>query len=143
MGFLSSYEGIYRLKVGPAALDYYIDVREHISYNEREAAEKALSEMRVEGNQVTPNPDVMRYRRMLVMAHITEWNLDGDDGSVWPIDFEHVGRLPDDVFDHVWKQIDSDPAKRDKDAQRRFPDGHDVSDQVRKSRPRKLAEVPA
>ena len=142
MGFLSSYGDTYRMKVGPVDLDYYIEVREHISHNEREAAEKALSEMKVEGSQVTPDPDVMRYRRMLVLAHIKEWNLD-DDGGVWPIDDDHIGILPDDVFDQVWKWIDSDPGKRDKDEQRRFPDGHDVRDQVGKSRTRKLAEVPA
>lgn len=142
MGFLDSYGDTYRMKVGPADLDYYIEVREHISHNEREAAEKALSEMKVEGTQVTPDPDVMRYRRTRVLAHIKKWNLD-DDGGVWPIDDEHVGLLPDDVFDQVWKWIDSEPGKRSKDEQRRFPDGHDVGDQVGKPRTRKLAEVPA
>jgi hypothetical protein len=143
MAFLSSYEGIYRLNVGPTGLDYYIDVREHITYHEREAAEKALSEMKINGTQANVNPDVTRYRRQLVLAHIKEWNLDNEDGTIWPVDFEHVGKLPDDVFDLVWQQVDAAPGKRDKAAQRRFPDGVDVSDQVRKPRAGKLAEIPA
>lgn len=142
MPFLTSYEGINRLKVGPAGLDYYIDVREHISYEEREAAEKALSEIKMQGTQANVNPDVTRYRRLLVTAHIREWNLDDDEG-IWPIDPTHIGMLPDDVFDQVWAVIDGKEGKRPKDEQRRFPDGLDVSDQVRKPRTRKLAEVPA
>jgi hypothetical protein len=143
MAFLSSYEGIYRVKVGPAGLDYYIDVREHISYKEREAAEKALSEMKFSGTQANVSPDVTRYRQLLMLAHISEWNLDDDGGAVWPVDFEHIGKLPDDVFDQVWQQVDAQPGKRSKETQRRFPDGLDVSDQVRKPRAGKLAEVPA
>jgi hypothetical protein len=142
MSFLSAYEGITRIPVGPSDQDYYIDVREHISYQEREAAEKALSDMKVEGSTVTPSPDVMRYRRLLALAHIKEWNLD-DEGAVWPIDFDHVGQLPGEVFDQLWAVIDGKTKTRDKDTQRRFPDGVDVSDQVRKPRARKLAEIPA
>jgi hypothetical protein len=143
MAFLSSYEGINRLKIGPSGLDYYIDVREHVSYKQREAAEKALSEMQFSGTQANVTPDVTRYRQLLMLAHIVEWNLDNEDGTIWPIDFEHIGMLPDDVFDQVWKQVDGQSDKRSKEAQRRFPDGLDVSDQVRKPRTRKLAEVPA
>ena len=142
MSFLSAYEGITRVKVGPTGLDYYIDVREHISYQEREAAEKALSDMKVEGTSVTPAPDVIKYRRLLVLAHVKEWNLDDEDG-IWPVDVEHVGMLPGEVFDEVWALIDGKGKPRDKETQRRFPDGVDVSDQVRKPRTRKLAEVPA
>ena len=143
MSFLSAYEGITRVKVGPSGLDYYIDVREHISYQEREAAEKALSDMKVEGTVVTPSPDVMRYRRLLVLAHVKAWNLDDEHGATWPIDAEHVGALPGEVFDELWAVVDGKGKPRDKDTQRRFPDGVDVSDQVRKPRARKLAEIPA
>lgn len=142
MSFLTSYEGIHRIQLDTAG-DYYIDVREHVSFIDREAAEKALSEMHVEGTRVTPSPDVMKYRRLLVLAHVKEWNLDDEDGAVWPIDFECVGKLPDVVFDQVWKHIDTNSPKRDKAEQRRFPDGLDERDQVRKPRARKLAEVPA
>jgi|SRR6185437_3723357 hypothetical protein len=143
MSFLSAYEGITRVKVGPSGLDYYIDVREHISYQEREAAEKALSDMKIEGSTVTPAPDVMKYRQLLVLAHVKEWNIDDEDGSVWPIDAAHIGKLPGEVFDELWTLIDGKSKSRDKAEQRRFPDGVDVSDQVRKPRTRKLAEVPA
>lgn len=143
MSFLSAYEGITRVPVGPSDQDYYIDVREHISYQEREAAEKALSDMKVEGTTVTPSPDVMRYRRLLVLAHIKDWNLDGEDGQVWPVDAEHVGALPGEVFDEVWAVVDGKGKSRDKDTQRRFPDGVAVSDKVRKPRAGKLAEIPA
>lgn len=142
MAFLSAYEGITRIYL-EAADNYYIDVREHVSYKQREAAEKALSEMKFSGTEANVNPDVTRYRQLLVLAHIKEWNLDGEDGEVWPIDFEHVGMLPDDVFDQVWKLIDGKPEKRSKDEQRRFPSGLDGGDPVRKPRARKLAEVPA
>lgn len=143
MSFLSAYEGITRIPVGPSDQDYYIDVREHISYQEREAAEKALSDMKVEGTSVTPAPDVMKYRRLLVLAHIKDWNIDDEAGHVWPVDAEHVGLLPGEVFDEVWSLIDGKTKSRDKETQRRFPDGVDVSDQVRKPRTRKLAEIPA
>jgi hypothetical protein len=132
MPFLDAYAGTRRVDIGPPDLGYYVLLKEHISYREREEAERALSRMFISNGTQELRPDVTRYRQLMVLAHIQEWNLD-DERGVWPVNLDSVKRLPGDEFDRLWVIVD-DIASPPKDAveaageRRQFPGGGDERD---------------
>lgn len=114
MTFLSNYDGVVRIDVGNG---YWIDIKECLSRDEKRTAEGFMSRV---GAVSDPNddkkmitravPDLPRYRDELVIASIVDWNLD-DEKGVWRLEpasakRANVGRLPDTVFDKVYKRAD-------------------------------------
>lgn len=116
MGFLDNYAGTERIDLEDG---YWIDIKICLSRDEKRAAEGFMSRV---GAVSDPNddkkmitravPDLPRYRDELVIASIVDWNLDDTNGTVWRLDppsakRANVGRLPDAVFDKVYKRADA------------------------------------
>ena len=129
MGFLSVYSDVKRVFVGPQELGYWVDIKEHVSQGDREAAERALATMVIVDGKPVPQPDVIRYRQLMMLASIAEWNLDDDNGQVWPRTMRSVQNLPDIVFDQIWWEVDKVNTPLSKEESQRFPDGDDGGDQ--------------
>lgn len=122
MGFLSVYSGVKRIVIDEER-GYWIDIKEHISQGDREASERALTSMVVADGKSTVNPDVTAWRQYLVLAGIANWNLDDDNGVVWPITMESILRLPGDVYDRLWNEVESSATVRSGRDQQQFRDG--------------------
>lgn len=123
MGFLSAYDGINRVVIGDPSRGYWVDLREHVPHGGREKAERALVNMTVVDGKTSLAPDVTEYRQLLLLASIAAWNLDDDNGVIWPITLENVLRLPGSVFDDLWKKIDETNAPRSAEENQQFRDG--------------------
>lgn len=129
MGFLSAYSGTRKIPVGDPERGYWIEIKECLSSGDKEKAEKALASGKlIPGQKAEMSMDVSLYRQLMVKASIKDWNLDDDQGKIWPMDLAHVKMLPGPVFDQVWKQVDdlNEPAKGE-EKQTFRPEG-DVSD---------------
>lgn len=130
MGFLSAYEGTRRVPIGDPSRGYWIELREVLSQGAKEKAERALSrKISMDGN-VESQLDTVAYRQEMVLASIVGWNLDDDNGVVWPINMQNLRRLPGAVYEQVWKVVNELNSPDDAEERRRFPDGSDVSDSV-------------
>jgi hypothetical protein len=126
MGFLSAYSGTQRITIGDPDRGYWVELREMLSQGAKEKAEQALQgRQRINGGDVITQMDVARYRQLMVLASVKDWNLDDDGGKVWPINLQSVQRLPGIVFDELWKFVDSSNEPRPAAEQRRFPGGSD------------------
>lgn len=126
MGFLSAYSGTQRLTIGDPERGYWVELREMLSQGAKEKAEQALQgRQRINGGDVITQMDVARYRQLMVLASIKDWNLDDDNKQVWPINLQSVQRLPGIVFDELWKFVDSSNEPRPAAEQRQFPDSGD------------------
>lgn len=123
MGFLSVYSGVKRIVIDPDR-DYWVDLKKHISHGDREAAERSLVAMSVVDGKTSVQPDITQYRQLLLTASIAAWNLDEDDGTVWGVSFNNVKRLPGEVFDRLWQEVDS-MGKEDPKSRQQFRDGDD------------------
>lgn len=121
MGFLSAYDGTRKIAIGDPERGYWVEVAEHVSQGAREDAEKALSNIVMVGSTAKPQPNVARYRQLLVLASIRDWNLDDDQGNTWPIDLKHVQMLPGTEFDKLHDTIDKLNKPMDAQEQRQFP----------------------
>lgn len=127
MGFLSAYEGTRRITVGEPERGYWIELREVLSQGAKEKAERALSrKISLDGN-VESQLDTVSYRQEMVLASIVNWNLDDDNGTVWPINMQSVRRLPGSVYEELWSLVNKLNSADDTEERRRFPDGGDVS----------------
>jgi hypothetical protein len=105
MGFLSAYDGIKRVFIDHHDEKYWVDLKEHISQGEQEAAQRTQQTLTMVGGKPCPAPDVVKGRQLLLLAHISDWNLD-DDGKIWPINIQSVKRLPDVVFEQLFAVVD-------------------------------------
>lgn len=114
MGFLSAYTGTIRVKVGPPDQDYWVDLKKYITQGGQEEAEKALLRMKIVGNDTVPNPDVARWRKLLVTAALSDWNLTDDKGQVLPLNAASVNRLPIPVFNQLWLQVQANNSETEK-----------------------------
>lgn len=122
MPFLDAYTGVRRVSVGDPDRDYYVDLKEHISFADREKAEKALSQVLIRDRVAELRPDTTAYRQLMLLAHISGWNLD-DENGVWPVTLDNVRRLPGDEFDKLWTLVDNGlKTVEDSVARRTFPD---------------------
>jgi hypothetical protein len=104
MGFLSAYTGSVRIKVGPPDTDYWVDLKKYITQGAQESAEAALAKVVIKDGETQPAPDVAKYRKLMVLAAIDDWNLDDDNGQILPINLQSVQKLPMPVFDQLWLQ---------------------------------------
>lgn len=128
MGFLDVYGGVRRVTIGDPSRGYWADLWEYVAQGGKEEAERALSKLIVVDGEAQIDPDTTRYRQLMVLAHIKEWNLD-DDNGIWPLTLESVRRIPGPEFDRLWKIVDSLASPvQDSEEKLRFPDGGDNRD---------------
>jgi len=73
--------------------------------------------------------DVARYRQLMVTASISDWNLDDDNGKIWPINAQSVQRIPGPEFDRLWSIVDELNTPVSSEEQRQFPGGGVDGDQ--------------
>lgn len=105
MSFLSAYTGTVRIKVGRDEDDYWVDLKKYITQGAQESAEAALTKIRLVNGETVADPDVAKYRKLMVLASIEDWNLDDDNNQILPINLQSVQRLPMPVFDHLWLSV--------------------------------------
>jgi len=131
MGFLSAYSGTQKVTVGDPARGYWVEIREYVSQGDKTKAEQVLQgRQRVNGSDVVMDMDVAGYRQLMVVASIVSWNLDDDNGRVWPINLQSVRQLPGPEFDRIWKVVDELNAPASSGERRQFPDSRDGGDPV-------------
>lgn len=126
MGFLSAYDGTHRITIPHPEQEYWVVLRKHLPHGATEKSTIALQAVSIIAGKACPAPDVYRSQSELVAASIVEWNLDDDNGTVWPINMQSVRRLPEAVFDLLHDAVQESNKTRTVEEQRRFPDG-DVS----------------
>lgn len=114
MGFLSAYTGSIRVKVGPPEQDYWVDLKKYITQGGQESAEAALAKMTLVNGQAQPQPDVAKYRKLMVLASIDDWNLDDENGRTMPINLQSIQSLPMPVFDTIWSQVQKNNSESDR-----------------------------
>ena len=123
MSFLSAYSGVVRVIVSKDGdKEYWVDLKKYLSQGGQETAEAAMNRVEVAGDTPVVRPDVAKYRKLMVLAAIDDWNLDDDNGHTWPVNLQNVGRLPLPVFNKLWLQVQSNnsEAERSKDEQLDF-----------------------
>lgn len=110
MGFLSAYSGTRRIDLGGG---YWVEVKECLSIVEKQRAEKVLSRDPVvdQNGRGTAKVDMPAFHNEMLYHSITSWNLDEDDGTVWPLSPEpvkrkNIARLPAAVFDRILEVVD-------------------------------------
>lgn len=116
--FLDHYEGTTTVELGNG---YHIELWDHASEESLEEADRAMSRMQIVDGKTDLQADIVRYRQLVILAHLKEWNLD-DDGVTWPYTLESVKRLPKRVFNQVWTTVDKLDAPDTTDDRKRFPD---------------------
>lgn len=133
MGFLSAYSGTQKIDVGDG---YWIEVRECLPIMDKQRAENALaSSPRVDmaGNG-SISLDTVAFHNEMVAASIVAWNLDDDNGQVWPlapdsVKRQNIARLPAPVFDQVWAVVNDLNGPRETTDKVRFPESGVSGDQ--------------
>jgi len=126
MGFLSAYDGTKKVPVGDPERGYWVELREVLSQGARQRAEQELmGRQQINGGDVLMKMDVVGYRQAMLLASVKDWNLDDDNGRIWPINLQSIQRLPGPVFDELWALVDQSNAPRSAAAQRQFPDSGD------------------
>jgi hypothetical protein len=134
VGFLSAYSGTKRIDFDGG---YWVEVKECLNIVEKQRAERALTgtptvDMNGRG---TARMDQIAFHNEMLAAAITGWNLDDDDGAVWPLTPDsvkrsNIARLPAPVFDQILRVVDGLNGPRGRDEQVRFPDAGDGGDPV-------------
>lgn len=120
MGFMSAYEGTHRIAIPHPDKEYWVDLKQHLTHGATEKSAAALQAMELVDGKPRPAPDVFRSRSETVLASIIGWNLDDDNGVVWPINMQSVRRLPDSVFDLLHEAIAESNKPRAAAEQARF-----------------------
>lgn len=122
MGFLaaSGYEGEERIDLGNG---YWADVKRCLSSSEAALAEAAMiTNHRLADGSQSAVLDQRGYRAEMVVQSLVAWNLDDEDGTPWPLDGseargrtvyspgclrrQSVARLPEPVFEQIFKVVD-------------------------------------
>lgn len=130
MSFLSAYSATQKVTLGDPERGYWVELREYVSQGDKTEAERALQgRQHVNGTDVIMNMDVARYRQLMVLASVKAWNLDDDNGKIWPINIQNVQRLPGPEFDRLWAIVDKMNKPIAIEERRQFPDSGGDGDQ--------------
>lgn len=143
MGFMSAYDGTFTVQIPHPDKAYWVVLKKHLSHGGTERSTAALQALSMVDGKPVPAPDVFRSQSERVLASVVEWNLDDDNGTVWPVNMQSVRRLPDAVFTQLHDAIEASNAPRPAAEQARFP-GEGVSgDPDGDARPAIADDVPA
>jgi len=133
-GFLSAYDGVKRITINHPGAEYWVDLKENVSQGDKEASERALSQIVVNNGRAVPTPDIARYRQLMVLASVAAWNFDDElpngTSKVWDINLMNVKRLPGTVFDTLWTEVDELNSQPSPEERRGFPVESAGSDSV-------------
>lgn len=143
MGFLSAYSGTHRVTIPHPDQDYWVELREHLPHGATEKSAAALQAVTMVGNRTMPSPDVFKSRAELVLASVVEWNLDDDNGTVWPVNMQSIRRLPEPVFDRLIQAIETSNAVPAPAERAQFPDEGAGGDPDGHGRAAEHVDVPA
>lgn len=126
MGFLSAYSGTKRVEIDG---HYWVEVKECLSIREKNDAERALMTPMLDLNngRGSASVDMVGFRYAMMAASIVAWNLDDDNGAIWPLEPQQVkeaniARLPGPVFDQIWVVLNDLNGPRDPAEAARFPE---------------------
>jgi hypothetical protein len=128
-GFLSAYEGTYRITIPHPDREYWVELRKHLQHGATEKSAAALQSVSVVDGKPQMRPDVWRSRTEMVCASIVNWNLDDPNGTVWPINIQSVRRLPEAVFDQIHDAIEESNKPLTPAERAQFPDEGSGGDQ--------------
>ena len=128
MGFMSAYDGTHRIVIPHPDGDYWVELKKHLTHGAAERSVAALQGLEVVDGKARSKADVYRHQMERVLASIVSWNLDDDNGQVWPINQQSLRRLPDAVFDLLFEAVDRSNAPEGKAERTRFPDEGAVGD---------------
>lgn len=142
MGFLSAYSGTYRITIPHPDKEYWIDLKKHLTQGATEKAGAHMQAVTIIDGKPCPKPDAIRMRQELVLASIAGWNLDDDNGTVWPINLQSVRRLPEAVFERIFAQVEKSNEQLPSQERAQFPDEGAGGDPARVGGPAVAADVP-
>lgn len=132
MGFLSAYSGTRKIDVGGG---YWVEIKECLSIAEKNLCERALMSSPVVdmSGRGSAKVDSVAFRNAMMSASIVDWNLDEDNGDIWPlfpqaVKDANIARLPGPVFDQIWLVVDESNGPRERADAVRFPDAGVVGD---------------
>jgi hypothetical protein len=140
VGFLSAYSGTRTIHIDDT---YWVELREHLPQGAREDSERALARIEVVDGTAQPAPDIAMSRQLTLLASIASWNLDDEEGRIWPITLDSVRSLPGGVFEMLWKTADELGKPRTPQEAQRFPDGSIGGDPAGHTGAAQPADVPA
>lgn len=141
MGFLEDDESISGTTKVPLYGDYFVQVRNCLSREEMEKAERLLMGSTIvrdgskDGSRrAERSTDTSAYRTFLVTASIVDWNLTEGDGRPWQLNNDaakarNVRRIPDKYFQKIWKVVDDLNEPASDEAQADFREEGDLGDQ--------------
>lgn len=112
---------------------YWVEILTELERGALKEAEAALAKASVaadgEGNTATSlDPDVARYRDLMVRYSIVAWNLDGPDGRVLEVNPVNVDLLKGRDFDKIYNRIEALNKDMSDDDRKRFPGQGELSD---------------
>lgn len=122
MGFLTAYDGTHRVAIPhpDPNVEYWVDLKKYLSHGATEKAALALQEMELHQGRPQPAPNVFKQQSELVFASILGWNLDDDNGTVWPINMQSIRRLPGEVFKLLHDEVEKLNGPRSPQEQAQF-----------------------
>lgn len=120
MGFMSAYDGTHKVLIPHPDKEYWVELKKNLSHGATERSAAALQAMSLVDGKPRPAPDVFKSRSETVLASIVTWNLDDDNGTVWPVNMQSVRRLPDAVFTQIHEAVEESNKPRPAAEQARF-----------------------
>jgi hypothetical protein len=134
-GFLSAYDGTFRITIPHPHKDYWVELRKHLQHG---ATEKFMSELQtvtVIDGKAQAKPNVWKSQSEKVLASIVNWNLDDANGTIWPVNMQNLRRLPEAVFDQIHDAIEESNKPLPAEERAQFPDEGAGGDQARDGGP--------
>jgi hypothetical protein len=142
MGFMSAYDGTHRIVIPHPDGDYWVELKKHLSHGAAEKATAALQGLEVVDGKARSKADIYKSQLEKVLASIVAWNLDDDNGTVWPVNQQSLRRLPDSVFDLLFETVEKSNAPEGRAERTRFPAEDDGGDPVGDAGASESGDVP-
>ena len=128
-GFLAAagYDGTERIDLGSG---YWSDVKRCLTSSEYEHVQQLLGNgraaIRLDGAPSQVNIDLPAAMREMLFRSVTAWNIDDEDGTVWPLEPDKakraaIARLPYPVLQQVYERCDELNTPRKGKEAARFP----------------------
>lgn len=125
-GFLSAYDGTERVEFGRG---YWADVKRCLSHAEQQRAQAKLGAGRQSidlSGRASAVVDMNAFETEMIVLSLVAWNLDDEDGTVWPLApdkarRESVARLPASVAASIFQKCNELNGPMDKREAAGFP----------------------
>lgn len=125
-GFLSAYDGVERVEFGRG---YWADVKRCLTHAEQQQAQAKMGAGRQSVNmsgQFSAVVDMNAFETELIVLSLVDWNLDDEDGTIWPLApdkarRDSVARLPASVAASIFQVCNELNGPMDKREAAGFP----------------------